>query len=353
MNFTLLKELSEARGIPGQEENIRRIVRRELTPIVDSLETDSMGNLIGRKQGSGSGARRKVMIAAHMDEIGFIVKHIDDNGFLRLQPLGGFDPKQLFAQRMRVDDIEGRARRGVLNYAAKPIHLQRGNQNNEPPTLGQFFLDLGMQARRVKKLIRVGAMVTLDRTAHQVGDCVMGKCMDNRIGVFVMIEAMKKIGEHAVDILPVATVQEEIGLRGALTSAYALAPDIGIALDVTLACDVPGTTGHDTITELRKGCAIKIMDSSMVSHPKLIGHFREIAEAQDITHQMEILPFGGTDGGALQRSRGGIPSMTLSVPCRYVHTVNEMCSKKDIQGAIDLLAAYLTVAHEGNYDWSD
>jgi len=349
MNTKFLKELSEARGVPGQEQNLRKIVRRELKGLVDDMNVDVMGNLICRKKGSGR-SPKKVMIAAHMDEIGFIVKHIDDRGFLRLQPLGGFDPRQLFSQRMLIDRVAGKPLKGVLCYAAKPIHLQRGSGNDSKPNLNGFFVDLGMSAAKVRKQVEIGAMVTLDRTFELVGDSVVGKSLDNRIGVFVMIEAVKKAKKHKVEILAVATTQEEIGCRGAATSAFSLEPDIGIALDITLACDIPGMSPQDHISKLGGGAAIKLMDSSLLGHPKVVSHFKTLAKANKIKHQMEILPFGGTDGCAIQRSRSGVPSMTLSVPCRYVHTVNEMCNKADIQAAIDLLAAYLEDAHTAKYD---
>jgi endoglucanase len=164
-----------------------------------------------------------------------------------------------------------------------------------------------------------------------------------------MLEAIKALGKHECDIYAVATTQEEVGLRGATTSAYAIHPDIGVALDTTLANDYAGMAETDHITKLGQGVGIKIMDGSFICHPKLVEHCRQIAEAEKIPHQMEILPRGGTDGAALQRARGGVPSITLSVPTRYIHTVNEMISQTDTEAAINLLARYLEQAHTGNY----
>ncbi len=346
MNLALLKKLSEAAGVPGREEKLREIVRAELKPLVDSLETDVMGNVIGRRKGK---SKTKVMIAAHMDEIGFMVKYIDDKGFLRLQTLGGFDPRQLFAQRVLVHSRAGDKFRGVLSYTAKPIHMQSPEESKEAPKVENFFVDLGMTVADVKKHIFIGDMVTMDRTLEPCGDNVIGKSIDNRVGLFVMIEALRALKKHKVDIYAVATVQEEIGLRGATTAAYALNPDIGIALDTTLANDYPGQSDADAVTRLGHGAAIKIMDASLICNPKLVEHLRTIAEREKIPHQMEILPRGGTDGGALQRARGGIVSMTLSIPTRYIHTVNEMASLKDIDSAIKLLKTYLSEAHDGVY----
>jgi len=350
MNFDLLKRLSEAAGVPSREEKLREIVRAELAPIAQTIETDAMGNLICFKPGAGGKpARRKVMIAAHMDEIGFLVRFIDDKGFLRLQPVGGFDPRQLFAQRVRVHTRAGDALPGVLTYSTKPTHMLTPDEQKAPPVIENFFVDLGMKVDDVKKTIRLGDMVTMDRTCERCGDHIIGKCLDNRVGVFVMIEAMKALKRHDVDIYAVATTQEEVGLRGAGTSAYAIQPDIGVALDTTLANDYPGIGDSDQVTRLGSGVGIKIMDASFICHPKLVEHFRSIAEKKKITHQMEVLPRGGTDGAALQRARGGIPSITLSVPTRYIHTVNEMVCDRDVDAAIQLLARYLEQAHGGDY----
>lgn len=346
MNESLLKELSEAAGIPSREEALRSIVRRELASVVDSMEVDDMGNLIAFKKGRG---QKKLMIAAHMDEIGFIVKHIDARGFMSLQPLGGFDPRQLFAQRLHVHGYAGERLPGVMTYNTKPAHLLTPEEARQSPTIEKFFVDVGMSAEELGEKVRIGDMVTLDRNAERCGDNFIGKCLDNRVGVFVMIEAMKALGEHELDIYAVATTQEEIGLRGATTAAYAVNPDIGIALDTTLCCDYPGSADADAVTRLGDGVGIKIMDSSMVSHPKLVSLCRDLSERDDIPYQMEVLPRGGTDGGAIQRAREGNVSITLSVPTRYIHTVNEMISISDAEAAIQLLTILLQEAHAADF----
>lgn len=348
MDWTLLKKLSETSSIPGREDAMRSLVAEHLTPLVDEVSVDVMGNLIGVKRGAN---HRKVMIAAHMDEIGFYVKYIDDQGFLRLQPAGGFDPRQLFAQRVRVTTRTGDVLGGVLTYATKPTHILTPEERKASPVLEQFFVDVGLKADVVKERVQVGDMVTLDRPCVECGDTYVGKAIDNRVGVFVMIEALRQLRSNEVSIYAVATVQEEVGLRGAGTSAFTIEPDITIALDVTLACDYPGPTEVDRITQLGEGVAIKIMDSSLICHPKLVDHFRELAEAESIPHQMEILPRGGTDAGAMQRSRGGTISMTLSIPTRYIHTVNEMAHTRDITAAVNLLAHYLENAHARDYSF--
>lgn len=350
MNFELLKRLSESAGVPSREEQLRAVVKRELKDVCERIDTDAMGNLVCFKPGRGRpGSRKKVMIAAHMDEIGFLVRYIDDRGFLRLQPVGGFDPRQLFAQRVLVHPAGGKPLRGVLTYSTKPTHMLSPDEAKAAPVIENFFVDLGLPARTVKRTIQLGDMVTMDRTCERCGDHIVGKCLDNRVGVFVMIEALRRVGRHDADIYAVATTQEEVGLRGATTSAFHIEPDIGVALDTTLANDFPGIGDSDAITKLGQGVGIKIMDASFICHPKLVDHFRKLAKRDGIRHQMEVLPRGGTDGAALQRSRGGIPSITLSVPTRYIHTVNEMVSEADVKATIELLATYLAEAHKGDY----
>jgi tetrahedral aminopeptidase len=347
-NFDLLKRLSETPGVPGQEDKVRALVVEELRSLVDDVKVDGLGNVIATKRGSGQG---RVMIAAHMDEIGFMVTYVDDDGFIRLNPVGGFDPRVLPAQRVLVHGFAGESLRGVLSTASKPIHLLRPEEI-KPPRIDEFYVDVGLPGLRVKELVEIGDMVTLDRTAERFGDRIVGKAMDDRAGLFVMIEAVRKLkesGKHEADVVAVATTQEEVGLRGAGTSAFHVEPTVGIALDVTLAVDTPGSAKPEQVTQLGSGAAIGLANSSVISHPKLVKHFRKIANERGIPHQLEILPRGGTDAAAIQRSRGGVPAITLSVPTRYVHTVNEMVDVRDVQAAIDLLAAYLEEAHSVSY----
>ena len=188
MNFPLLKTLSDASAISGQEEELRTIVIKEMTPLVDEIHTDIMGNVVGVKKGSG---KTKVMIAAHMDEIGFIVKYIDDKGFLCLQHLGGHDPRQLFAQRIKVFTRSGTVLPGVLSYKTKPTHMLTPEEAKQPPKIENFFVDLGLTCDEVKAQVAVGDRVTMDRTLIECGHHVTGKAIDNRVGVFVMLEALR------------------------------------------------------------------------------------------------------------------------------------------------------------------
>ena len=345
LNETLLKKLTETPGVSGREEQQREILRDELSSLTDEVRTDSLGSVIGTKNGRED---VRVMLAAHTDEIGFLVKFVDDEGFLRLQTLGGHDPANMVSQRVLVTTAGGEALRGALQPSRKPPHLSRGEEQ-KPPKADDFYVDLGLEADEVKEKVRIGDYVTMDRTLEKVGDCYMSKAMDDRAGVFVMLEALRALSGHEATIYAVATSQEEVGLRGAAASGSALEPTVVVALDTTLAMDVPGGGAENTITSLGKGAAIKIQDSSFIAHPKLVEHFRSIAGREEIPHQMEILPAGGTDAGGVQRLHGGIPAITLSIPSRYVHTPNEMVHEKDVQACITLLARYLEEAHTGDY----
>ena len=344
LNEALLRRLIETPGVPGREEQQREIAREELGSLTDEVRTDPLGSVIGTRNGGDV----RVMVAAHTDEIGFLVKFIDDKGFLRLQTLGGHDPANMVSQRVVVTTAGGEALRGVLQPQRKPPHIAI-EADKKPPTTDEFFVDLGMPADEVKEKVRVGDYAVMDRTLEKVGANFVGKAMDDRIGVFVMYEALRAMGEHEATVFAAATSQEEVGLRGAAASGSALEPTVVVALDITLAMDIPGGGNENEISALGKGVALKIMDGYSISHPKLVEHFRAIAEREDIPHQMEILPFGGTDAGGVQRLHGGIPAITLSIPCRYVHTPNEMVNETDVQAAITLLARYLEEAHTGDY----
>jgi tetrahedral aminopeptidase len=345
VNLDLLRRLSETPGVSGREELVRAIVIEQLQPLVDELSVDALGNVIAIKRGSSD---RKVMLAAHMDEIGFMARYVDERGFVRIQPLGGFDPRTLIAQRVIVHTRGGEHLRGVLTPATKPIHLL-GDERPGAPKLEEFYVDLGLPGERVKALVSLGDSITMDRTFERVGENVIGKAMDDRTGVFTMIEALRQLGSHTATVIAVATVQEEVGLRGATTSAFAVEPDVAIAIDTTLAVDTPGMPETDAVTRLGEGVAIKVFDSSFIPNFKLVEHLRTVAERHEIRHQLEVLPHGGTDAGAMQRARGGAAAITVSIPSRYVHTVNEMISVADLDAAAKLLARYLEDAHSGDY----
>jgi len=342
--MNLLRELCEAAGIPGREERVRAIVRRELEGLTDEIRVDALGNLIAHRRGT---VGRSLAIQAHMDEIGFMVTHVDDKGFLRLTPLGGHDPRNMVAQRVRVAgkrDLDG-----VLYPEQKPPHLQAPNEKEKSPQLGAFFVDVGLPVTEVKELVPIGSMAVIHREMVEVGNTVSCKAMDDRVSVYIMIEAMRRAARSGFDVFAVATVQEEVGLRGAYTSAYDLHPDVGLALDVTLAMDIPGQQDHEHITRLGQGTAIKLMDSASISNLRLVEVLRDLAEKRGIRYQHEILPRGGTDAGAMQRARGGVPVCTISTPTRYIHASVEMCHKEDIEASIALTVAFIEEGAEHEY----
>ncbi len=338
----LLKRLSEAPGIPGREEAIRTIVREALGAHVGEIAVDRLGNVIAHKKGTGP----KVIIAAHMDEIGFLVSHLDEEtGFLHIEPVGGFDPRTLIAQRLMVHTRDG-AIYGLIGI--KPVHVLTEEERKKTPEMKDLFVDIGLSGKEAKEKVHIGDPVTLVQTFAEVGNLITGKALDDRLGVYVGIEAVRRLRKHKADIYFVATVQEEVGLRGARTSAFAIAPDIGVALDTTIACDIPGVPTHEQVTRLGKGVAIKLKDSASISHPGLVQFLVKLAEERKIQYQLEILPRGGTDAGAIQPAREGVAVVTISLPTRYVHTVVETAHKEDIDAAINLLAAFLETCHKAD-----
>ena len=348
LDLDMLRALTQTPGIASREDKVRDVVATYLGPLVDDLSVDALGNLVGHRKESGG---PRIAIAAHIDEIGFLVRHVDDSGFLRVQRVGGFDPRVLVAQRVQVHTRTGTTLAGVFQPASKPIHLLQSGDTKDLK-IEDLFVDLGMTVDAVKEQVRIGDMVTLDRELVAVGDTVVSKALDDRLGVYVMIEAIKKAAASTAEIFAIATTQEEVGLRGAHASAYHLAPDIAIALDVTIAGDIPGGAPDAQVTKLGAGTAIKILDSSQIANPRIVDHLRELAEEHGIPYQLEILPFGGTDAGAFQTSRGGMATGTISIPTRYVHTVNEMAHVADIEASVALLAAFLEAAGTRSYAYT-
>jgi endoglucanase len=342
INLPLLKELCETAGAPGREEKIRDIVRRELADLCDDVTVDAIGNVTGVKKGTDGG---KFMMSGHMDEIAFMVSHIDDRGFLHFVPLGGFDPKTLTAQRVIVhgrDDLLG-----VMG--SKPIHLMTEEDRKKPVKIEDYYIDVGLPVERTKELVRPGDVVTRERTLETMGDLLNGKNFDDRVGVFIMIEGLRAAKSNKMDVYAVASAQEEVGLRGATVAAHNINPDVGIAVDITLANDVPFTEAHKYITELGKGAAIKAFDSSVVPNWKLVDYMRELCEEREIVYQMEILPRGGTDTAAIQRAGTGAAAGCISVPTRYGHSVIETTHPDDIEASIALTAALIETCERDQF----
>jgi len=342
MNLPLLKALSEAAGVPGREERVRAILERECAGVFDQVSTDPMGNLIATKKAKGKNAK-KVLLACHIDEIGFYVRHVEDKGFVRIQNAGGFDTRNLLARRVLIQASSGEDLIGLLNPGGRPIHIARDEDKKKIPEITDFTVDLCIPTEQVKQKVRIGDPVTLVQEFSEIGECVSGKCLDNRVAAFVAIEAVKKAASPKYEVVLAATVQEEVGCRGAGPAAYACEPDVAIAIDTTLCVDTPGVPEDERVTKQGDGCALTVMDSLTISDRGLIDEFEAVAKKREIPYQLSILPRGGTDAGPMQRSRGGLRTMTLSVPTRYIHTVTECIHQRDLQSAIDLLAAWLEV----------
>lgn len=352
-DFELLRKLTEAPGVSGREERIREMILSETQGLWDETRVDAMGNLICLKRAAARPAARRgraseangrpqrVMLSCHMDEIGFYVRHIDDAGRLRVINAGGFDTRNLFARNVLVQGKRDVV--GVMNPVGKPVHIASDEERKKIPDVREFFVDLFLPPAQVSKLVDIGDPVTLIQQTRMVGDVITGKSMDNRVSLWVGIQAVRKAAAGLrYDTYFVASVQEEVGLRGATTAAFGVDPDVGVAIDVTLACDTPGIEKDDAVTELGKGVAIKVMDSSSISHRGLFDEFIDVARKKKIPHQREVLMRGGTDAGALQRTRAGTRAITISIPTRYIHTVTESLHKKDARAAVDLLAAWLS-----------
>jgi tetrahedral aminopeptidase len=340
----LLAKLCTTAGPPGGEEPIRQIVRAEIEHFVDEISVDAMGNLIVVKKGRES---RKVMAAAHMDEISFMITHVDKQGFARFTTLGGFDPKTLTAQRVIVHGREDVV--GVMG--SKPIHLMTADERGKAPKLTDYFIDFGMPGEQVQALIRPGDKATRERDFVEVGETVCTKSLDNRISVYILIETLRKLETPAYDFYAVFTVQEEVGLRGAQTAAHRIQPDFGFGLDTTIANDLPSAQDHEKVTELGKGTAIKMMDSSVIADSRMIRFMEGVAERHSIPFQREILVGGGTDTGALQRAGDGAIVGCVSIPTRHIHSVVEMCHRDDIQSSVNLLTECLTELDQFDTNW--
>ncbi len=350
MNITLFKRLCEASGASGFEYAIRELIIKEMTPLADDVSVDNIGNVTCFVRGISS--QKKIVCAAHMDEIGFIVRHIDDQGFIRILPLGGFDPKTLTAQRVIVHgrkDLPG-------CMGVKPIHVMTPEERTKMPMLTDYVVDVGMSKKEVEKYVSVGDAITRIGDMVEMGDCLNVKSIDNRGGCYVLIEAVRTLRAAKVkpnyDLYAVFSVQEEVGLRGAQAATIRLQPDFAFALDTTIAFDTPGSSPHERCTVLGGGAGLKVYDGTLITDTRMVQYMRALAEEKKIPWQAELLAAGGTDAGALQKyTAGGSVTGAISIPVRNVHQSIEMANKKDIQACVDLLAACCSNLHRWDWSW--
>ncbi len=341
LNIDLLKRLCETPGVPGHEERVRSLIEEEVEGLFDHVEVDPMGSLLCRRDADSKNAP-KVMLLCHMDEIGFLVSHITKEGFLYVQPVGGFDPRNLFSRRVLVCTNDGDYR-GVMNPGGKPIHISSPEDRKKVPEVSDFFIDTGLGEAAHDK-IRIGDFVVMDEPLMEIGDKIVSKALDNRIACWLGIEAIrgltKKQGRKA-EIHVAFTCQEEVGLRGARTASYAIRPDIGLGIDVTLACDTPGVPDKDKTTEQGKGFGLHVRDSSFIADKVLVQTIEDLAVKKKIPYQRTMLAAGGQDGAAAQQAAAGAKAVGITVGTRYIHTVTEMVAAEDLGAARDILVAYL------------
>ncbi len=340
MNIDLLKRLCETPGVPGHEDRVRDLITAEIEGMFTEVKTDAMGSLLCRREATSADAPR-IMLLCHMDEIGFLVSHISKEGFLYLQPVGGFDPRNLFSRRVRVCTDEGDYI-GVMNPGGKPVHISSPEERKKVPELGEFFVDLGL-GEKARDLVKVGDFVVMEEPFLEMGDKVVSKALDNRIACWLGIEAIRALGDkgRGAEIHVAFTCQEEVGLRGARTAAYAIKPDIGLGIDVTLSCDTPGVPEKDRTTKQGDGFGLHVRDSSFIADKKLVSEIEQLAIAKDIPYQRTMLGAGGQDGAAAQQAAAGARAVGIVVGTRYIHTVTEMADKRDLEAARQMLTEYL------------
>ncbi|WP_424928041.1 M42 family metallopeptidase [Amaricoccus tamworthensis] len=341
MNLDLLKELCETPGVPGNEDRIRDIITREVDGLFDEVRTDPMGSLLCKRNARKGDDPTKIMLLCHMDEIGFLVSHVSEQGFIYLNPVGGFDPRNLFSRRVMVCTDTGDIK-GVMNPGGPPVHIASPEDRKKVPEVTQFFVDVGL-GDKTRDVVKVGDMVVMDEPFIEIGDKIVSKALDNRIACWLGIEAIRGLGKtkHTSEIHVAFTCQEEVGLRGARTSSFAIRPDIGIGVDTTLACDTPGVPEQDRTTKQGEGFGLHVRDSSFIADRELVKEFEALALKKNIPFQRTMLRAGGQDGAAAQQSAAGARAIGIVVGTRYIHTVTEMIHKSDLEAARDILVAYL------------
>lgn len=322
--FKTLQALDGCFSPSGQEQEAAQTIRDLAAPYSGDITTDVMGNLIVHKKGPGP----RVLFAAHMDTLGLMVTHIEDSGLLRVGRLGGIEPRELPGTPVRFQN-------GTLGAVYEDLGL--GEKKRE---MGHVYVDIGAKdAKEAAALVRVGDALVYNTPLYQTGSAIFGPYLDDRVCCAALLKALSMAKESKNDLYFVFTVQEEVGLRGAQTAAFAIDPDYAVVADVTDSDDQPGST-HASSAKRGGGAAIKVMDSSVICHPKMISMLRDLAEKEGVAHQMDILSDGGTDAGAIHKARSGVCTGGVSVPCRYIHAPQESVWLPDVEACAQLLAAF-------------
>jgi endoglucanase len=324
----LLQQLTETFGPSGYEDNVRKLVQAEVKSLADEIKVDALGSLIARKRPSKvTKDTKKIMVAAHMDEIGLMVSHVDENGFVRFSSMGGVFGKYILGGRVR-----------FLNGVQGVIGYDRFEKVHEMPAMDKIYIDVGATSKKDCP-VKVGDVAAFDRSFVEMGNRLVAKSMDDRVGVLVAIETLRALTSTPHDVYFVFTTQEEVGTRGAATSAFGVDPDVGIAIDVTSSADTPNAMKMEMV--LGKGPCVKIQDAGAISDPRVVQWMIRTAEKNKIPYQREVLLFGGTDAKAIQLTRAGVPAGCLSIATRYVHSPSEMVDYTDVQNSVKLLTAIL------------
>jgi endoglucanase len=323
----LIEKLCEIPGPSGHENAIREAIQKEVAPFADSMEVDALGNLIVHKGARGKDGLR-IMLSAHMDELGIIVTHVDKKGFVRFTTIGGVYVRYLAGSRVL-----------FLNGVKGTINHEPAEEPSKIPSMEEFFIDVGATSP-ADCPVKVGDLAVFDRPFMDLGSRFMSKALDDRVSCAVLIETLRQIKQSPNELLFVFSVQEEVGVRGAITAAYSIDPDLGIAVDVTGTGDTPGNQKMEVA--LGGGAAIKIRDQGMLCDPKVIRWMRAAAEKAGIKHQMEILRGGTTDAYQIQVNRAGVPTGAISIPCRYIHSPSEMADIHDLENSVKLLVTLIS-----------
>ncbi len=321
----ILKKVTQAFGVSGNEEEIRDVIISEIKKYVDEIKVDAMGNLIAIKKGK----KKKIMLAAHMDEIGVIATFIDEKGFIRFSNVGGVSPFNSLAQRVRFKN-------GTLGS----INVEEKLEDYKNLKLGKMYIDIGCKSREeTEKLVKIGDTANFVGDFYVQGDCAISKAMDNRSGCAVLIELIKTLPKTDNEVYFVFTTQEEVGLRGAKTAAFGIMPDCALAIDVTTTGDTPQCNNMEV--KLGFGPAIKVKDSAYIAHPQIRRELEDLANSNGIPYTLELLDRGGSDPGAIQTTGIGVPCGGISIPCRYVHSPAEMVSIEDLKNCVKLAGLYV------------
>lgn len=337
--LTMLKDLTDAKGIPGNEREPREVMKKYITPYADEVTTDGLGSLVAKKIGKADGP--KIMVAGHLDEVGFMVTKIDDKGFLRFQTVGGWWSQVMLAQRVTIVTSKGDVT-GVIG--SKPPHILSPEARKKPVEIKDMFIDIGASSREeaTEFGVRPGDQVVpyFEFTVMNNEKMLLAKAWDNRIGCAIAIDVLKmlKDADHPNVVYGVGTVQEEVGLRGARTSAQFIQPDIGFGVDVGIAGDTPGLTEKEAMSKMGEGPQIILYDASMVSHKGLRDFVTGVADELDIPYQFDAMAGGGTDSGAIHLTANGVPALSITVATRYIHSHAAMLHRDDYEHAVKLIA---------------